>query len=106
MLPYSSQQGAAMKATSIFTLPSMMERARPPWVLTTMGQESSPRLASSPIRPLTPHWNPAITPLLMCGMISACTGCTEEEAIQIPLSPMAAISATIRFKRKSPFLKL
>ncbi len=60
-----SQQGAAMKAASTSTSPVTRERARPPWLRTTMGQSSSPLLTSSPIRPFTPVSMRVITPLRM-----------------------------------------
>ena len=99
MLPYSSQQGAPMKATSTGTWPLAMARVRPPWERTVMGQWSSPFDTSSPMRPLTPHSRPVMTPSRMAGMISAWTGWTEEEAILMSFSPSWSMTRTTWLSR-------
>jgi hypothetical protein len=101
-LPVSSQHGAAMNATSTGTSPVTSIRARPPCDRTTMGKSSSPLVASSPIRPLTPVSHRVTTPLRMAGIMSACTGCTELDAMVMSRNPMASSSRTIAFNSTSP----
>src|SRR6266702_2503467 len=102
MLPCSSQQGAAMTATSTGTSPVMTERARPPWERTVMGQRSSPRLASSPMRPFTPHSRRVMVPLRMASMISAWTGWMELEASVTSRTPMFSSTRTTWLMTSSP----
>ena len=102
MLPCSSQQGAAMTATSTGTSPVMRERARPPWERTVMGQRSSPRLASSPMRPFTPHSRRVMVPLRMASMISAWTGWMELEASVTSRTPMFSSTRTRWLMTSSP----
>ncbi len=68
-----------------------------------MGKSSSPLVTSSPIRPLTPVSQRVTTPFRIAGMISACTGCTELDAMQISRSPIVSSSRTIMFSSRSPF---
>src|SRR6266542_1141574 len=105
MLPCSSQQGAAMIATSIGTSPVTIERARPPWERTVIGQSSSPRLASSPMRPFTPHSSRVMVPLRMDSMISACTGWIELEATVMSRTPRFSTTRTTWLRTSSPFLR-
>jgi len=91
-----------MKATSTGTCPLTIERARPPWLRTMIGRSSSPLLASSPIRPFTPVSQRVTTPLRMYGIISACTGWTELEAMVRSRRPIASHSCTTRFSNRSP----
>ena len=91
-----------MKATSTGTSSVTSMRARPPCERTTIGKSSSPLVASSPMRPLTPVSHRVTTPLRIAGMISACTGWTELDAMQMSRNPIASSSWTTRFSSTSP----
>ena len=91
-----------MKATSTGTSSVTSIRARPPCDRTTMGKSSSPFVASSPIRPLTPVSHRVTTPFRIAGMISAWTGWTELDAMQMSRNPISSSSFTIRFSSTSP----
>ena len=103
MLPVSSQHGAAMKAASTGTSPVMSARARPPWLRTTIGQVDFALAGELADEAVDAGLARASSfPLRMNGMISACTGWTELDAMVMSRMPIASISCTSRLSRRSP----
>ena len=94
MLPYSSELGAPMKATSMWMSPAVIARARPPCERITTGfsmiplEIAAPNLSRKPDEVMF-----VMTPFLMCSINGSCTFAIEEGAIDRFLIPIFAISS-------------
>ncbi|OWW18741.1 hypothetical protein AYR66_04015 [Noviherbaspirillum denitrificans] len=102
-MPHASAAGAAMKATSIFSSPDTIARARPPCVCKTAGTGSCPRDTACATGPaMYAEWMAVTTPSRMWSTIGAWAGNNELAATVMSWMPIAAISASTMLMTKSP----